>query len=278
MKLVKLSIFLGPTNSGEKQKKLMVEEYNSLKDRNEFLKAQLAEAKKVAAGETEEERNSSEAEKFCSATASAQVFLHNQPSIVPCFWPPIIPSSDVFPFQCASHPHQFLMPPGDIPCLHQGQEHSMGNPRPGAPLLVVPVPWLLPLHTHHCGKCSCSDNSNHMPSSQNMSAEAYNHMHTMCADSDGRAGASGAQCSVRQPIVVPGLFTPVRPRETVEPPRSCQVDDIADLRLVSALESMRHGLLRTNQEPIKKAEDVFVATEARRRRKELMKLKNIHCK
>lgn len=256
---------------------------------------QLAGVKKVVAGvgETEEERNSPEAERSGSATASTRVFLHNQPSMVPCFWPSIIPSSDVFPFQCASHPHntsssQFLMKPGDI------QEYSIGNP----PLFVVPVPWLLPLlthsssggtHGHHCGKCSCSseanpsdDNSRHI---QNTRAEAYNHMETMGADSDGRGGTSGVQSSVRQPpstIVVPGLFSPVRPRETVERPRSWQVDDSADLRLVSALESMRHGLLRTNQEPIvcspKKAEDMFVATEARKRRKELMKLKNIHCK
>lgn len=252
--------------------------------------------KKVAAGvgETEEERNSPEAERFDSAIASTPVFVHNQPSIVPCFWPSILPPSDVFPFQCASHPHntsssQFLMPPGDIPSLHQGQDYSMGN----QPLFVVPVPWLLPLlthsssggtHAHHCGKCSCSSKAN--PSDDNMpSSQAYNHMETTGADSDGRGGTSGDQCSVRHTpstMVVPGLFSPVRRRETVEHPRSWQVDDSADLRLVSALESMRNGLLRTNQEPIicspKKAEDVFVATEARKRRKQLMKLKNIHCK
>lgn len=294
----------------KKQKELMVEEYSSIKGRNEFLKAQLAEAKKLAAGETEEEPNSSDAEKFSCTTASAPIFLHNQPPIVPCFWPHILPSSDVFPFQCASHTHnmslsQFPMPPGDIPCVRQGQgqEHSMGNARPGAPLFVVPIPWLLPLlahsstnTTHYCGKCSCSEarlseDSSPLPSNQNMRAEGYNHMQTMCADSDGRDGTtlppdSSVQCSIRQPpgaIVVPGLFTPVRPREALEPPWSCQVDDTTtDLRLVSALESMRHGLLRTNQETSicssTKAEDVYVATEARRRRKELMKLKNIHCK
>ncbi|KAH6825375.1 hypothetical protein C2S53_018727 [Perilla frutescens var. hirtella] len=261
----------------KKQKELMVEEYNSIKGRNEFLKTQLAEAKKVAAGETEEEPNSPEAEKFSSANASAPIFLHNQPSMVPCFWPPIIPSS----------------------------EHSMGNAGPGAPLFVVPIPWLLPLLTHsgtnshYCGKCLCSEarpseDSNHLPSNQNMRAEAegYNHMQNVCADDhiDRRGGMTlpldrGVQCSVRQPpgaIVVPGLFTPVRPRESLEPPRSCQEDDTTDIRLVSAIENMRHGLLRTNQETIicspKKAEDVYVATEARRRRKELMKLKNIHCK
>lgn len=40
-KLVKLCIFFGSTNCGEKEKELMVEEYNSLKGRNDFLKAQV---------------------------------------------------------------------------------------------------------------------------------------------------------------------------------------------------------------------------------------------
>ncbi|XP_057777852.1 uncharacterized protein LOC130996574 isoform X2 [Salvia miltiorrhiza] len=106
----------------KKHKELMVEDFNSLRERNEFLKARLAEAQKVVAGDTKEEPDSSEAEKTCSAaTATTPIFHQNQPpSLAPCFWPFAVPSSDVFPFQCVSHPHllQLPRPPGDTPCLH----------------------------------------------------------------------------------------------------------------------------------------------------------------
>lgn len=317
-----------------------MEEYNSLKGRNEFLKAQvrhiwnvscfvlgnifyitillhlqLAEIKKAEAGEMEEEPKISEAEKSCSATKSTPIFSHNKPSIVPCFWPPIIPSSDVFQFLCAAHSHnmssQFPTPQGDIPCSHQGQENSMGNARPGTPLFVLPVPWLLPFLTQHstlhsntgtndrtnarqCSKCSCSEtrpheDNNQLSSNQNTKAEATNSMKTMSMDSVHRAGLtlppeSGGQYTARHftsDVIVPGLFSPVRPLETRGPPRSFQVDDTAGVNVVSTTKSMRHGLSQRNQEPIivprKKPEDVFAASVARRRRKELMKLKNADC-
>ncbi|KAL1545724.1 hypothetical protein AAHA92_22415 [Salvia divinorum] len=256
----------------KKRKELMVEVFNSLKGRNTFLKAHLAEARKVAAGVTEEEPNSSEAEKTCSATAMTPMFLQNHPppSLVPYFWPPITPSSDAFPFQCTSHPHPLQFPMNTPPCLHQGQELSTVTP-----LFIVPVPWVLPLlahsstdgtNTHYCGKCLCSDakmsedNNKKSCSNQNTtSAEAYNPiMQTVSVDGDRRAHEPPAA------IVVPGLFSPVRRVENLDPHRACQVGDV-----VSANETVEGGLFRG------KAKDVIVATEARRRRKELMRLKKV---
>ncbi|XP_047976692.1 uncharacterized protein LOC125218929 isoform X2 [Salvia hispanica] len=254
----------------KKRKELMLEVFNSLKGRNRFLKAHLAEARKAAAGVTEEEEkesNSSEAEKPCSATATTPMFLQqNQPtpSLVPCFWPPMASTSDAFPFQGTSHPHPLQFPMDTPPCLHQGQELSTVTP-----LFIVPVPWVLPLlgtNTHCCGKCSCSDarmsedNNNKSCSNQNaMSAEAYNNpiMQAMSADGDRRAHEPPAG------IVVPGLFSPVRRVENLDPPRAFQVGD----HVVSPHET---GLFRG------KSEDIIVATEARRRRKELMRLKKVN--
>ncbi|XP_057777854.1 uncharacterized protein LOC130996574 isoform X3 [Salvia miltiorrhiza] len=231
----------------KKHKELMVEDFNSLRERNEFLKARLAEAQKVVAGDTKEEPDSSEAEKTCSAaTATTPIFHQNQPpSLAPCFWPFAVPSSDVFPFQCVSHPHllQLPRPPGDTPCLHSTV----------TPLFIVPVPWLLPLVAQSS-------------TGGNMGAEAYNPMQNVSADSDPRAHQPPAA------IVVPGLFSPVRRLENLDPPRTCQTGDIADLKTVSGHETVGDGLFRG------KPEDMVVATEARRRRKELMRLKNINCK
>ncbi|KAI3471839.1 hypothetical protein Pfo_028492 [Paulownia fortunei] len=184
----------------KKEKELAVEEYNSLKGGNEFLKAQ---------------PKTSQAEISCSATTRTPIFLHNQPSIVPCFWPSIFPSSDVFQFQCASQSNdmsssQYPMPHRDIPCPHQGQENSMGIARPGTPLFVFPVPWFLPflthsctLHshsgtndrknTHQCSTCSCSEtllheDKNRLSSNQNMRVESSNSMKTISVGSVHGAG------------------------------------------------------------------------------------------
>lgn len=183
--------------------------------------------------------------------------------MIPCFWPPIHPSS----FQYSScHSHntslsQFSMPHGDLPCSsHQGQEHSMG---PTAPLFVYPVPWLLPLLPHGtndrsntCSRCSCPDSrphedTNRLPSPQNIDQQ----------DAHYPPGH----------IIVPGLFSPVRPLETSGPPWGCQVDDTCDVNVVSTPEDRTS---RRNQEPMK-PEEVFATTMARKRRKELMKLKNV---
>ena len=104
------------------------------------------------------------------------------------------------------------------------------------------------------------DNNNKSCSNQNaMSAEAYNNpiMQAMSADGDRRAHEPPAG------IVVPGLFSPVRRVENLDPPRAFQVGD----HVVSAHET---GLFRG------KSEDIIVATEARRRRKELMRLKKVN--
>lgn len=170
------------------------------------------------------------------------------------------------------------MPNRDLPCSHQGQEHSI---RPGAPppLFLYPVPWLLPFlspgtndRTNTCSRCSCPDSRPHEDTNQLSSPQNIH--------------AGGQQDAAYPPghIIVPGLFSPVKPMENISPMRPLEnigppwggpVDDTCEVNVLSTPEDRRHGLLQRNQEPMK-PEDAFATTMARRRRKELMKLKNVH--
>lgn len=231
--------------------------------------------KKVLAREREEELSSCRAKRVFSATTTASIF--QPPSMVPCFLPSMVPSSDAFPFQCATHPHhmsqpsvfpfQCATPPHHITSpqfpMPPGEEHSIPTP-----YVVVPLPWLLPFLTHAstsgantsrpCEKCSCSC-SRHSEDNQSMQ--------------NIRAEANSQSSSRRTPagITVPGLFSPVRRQEDLEPSRAFQAHDTA----VSAHGSVGDGLFQIYQE---KPDDFIASTEARKRRKELMRLKNINFK
>ncbi|KAK6147166.1 hypothetical protein DH2020_018078 [Rehmannia glutinosa] len=217
-------------------------------EENENLK-KLAKIKEAEERDAQEEPNTSQAEK----STSTPIY---PPSIFPCFWPSILPSSDVF----------------------NNTLHSYYGTKEGE-------------NAHQCNTCSCSETPVHEDNSQlstnrNMGAEASNSKKSM--DVGGVRGPgltfpsdSGDENTARHPngtIFVPGLFS--RVRESPGPSRNCDVDDTCDVNVVSPHERMRHGLSQKNQEAIvsrhyKKSEDIFVASEARRRRKELMKLKNI---
>ncbi|KAL6521126.1 hypothetical protein OROGR_017695 [Orobanche gracilis] len=236
----------------KKEKELAVEKYNSLKDRNEFLKAQLSKSKKAEIRDhMQEHPEASRAWKSGSATSSSC-----STSLVPCFWPPIFPLTDIFKFQCGPRSH---------------------NTNPSlSPLLLYPVPWLLPFFAHgstpychlgakghQCSKSSCSQTllheynrhlaANNRNTSGREASKTAGRVHgpesgflLECGDNDTAQHPDGA-------IYVPGLFARVKPQETCGP-----------------------GLSGRNQqsmiERINKTEGVFVATEARRR---VMKFKNV---
>ncbi|KAL0374915.1 UNVERIFIED_CONTAM: hypothetical protein Sradi_3407200 [Sesamum radiatum] len=293
----------------EKKKELAVEEYNLLKGRNEFLKAQLAKIKQAEPGEKQEEPKTSLPEKSCPATTSNPTFFHSQPSVVPFFWPSILPTSDLVQFHCASGSNimgsqQFTIPHRDIPCPHQGQENATGlNSRQGTPFIVLPVPWLLPCLNHssmlHPSSC-LNDKQNTQPRSSSSCSEAWLHedknqsssIHNARAEARNstKAGSArgagfnmptdgGGQCTARHPrgaVSVPELFSSVRPQEGHKPTRTSRVENTSRVDV-----SATSGTRQKNQEPIiglhKKPENMFAATEARRRRKELMRLRNINC-
>ncbi|KAL6559222.1 hypothetical protein OROHE_006591 [Orobanche hederae] len=245
----------------KKEKELAVEEYNSLKDRNEFLKAQLSKSKRAEIRDhMQEDQEASCAGKSGSTTSSS---CYNLPSLVPCFWPPIFPLTDTLKFQCGPRSHN--------------TNSSL------SPMLLYPVPWLLPFFGHgstpychlgakghQCSKCSCSETllheyNRHLANNRNtLGREASK---TGCGVRGPESGfplESGDNDTAQHPdgaIYVPGLFARVKPQETCGPVRN----------------DVGVGLSGRNQQSmikrINKTEDVFA--EARRRRKELMKFKNV---
>ncbi|KAL6574963.1 hypothetical protein OROMI_012248 [Orobanche minor] len=239
----------------KKEKELAVEEYNSLKDRNEFLKAQLSKSKKAEIRDHMQE----DPEVSCARKSGSAIFssCYNPPSLVPCFWPPIFPLTDTLEFQCGPRSHN--------------TNSSL------SPMLLYPVPWLLPFFGHgstpychlgakghQCSKCSCSETLLH-----EYNRHLANNRNTLGSVRGPELGfplESGDNDTAQHPdgaVYVPGLFARVKPQETCGPAR----DDVG------------FGLSGRNQQSmikrINKTEDVFAATEARRRRKEMMKFKNV---
>ncbi|XP_073272798.1 uncharacterized protein [Primulina huaijiensis] len=181
----------------KKEKELVMKKYNYLKDKNEFLKAEMAKIKTTEAGERREDQsNSSRADISTAATVTnPPYFLYNHPSFVPFIWPPVVPSSDIFSSQYISNPDG-MMPTLEKPCSEQGQNGPVGiSTEPGTPLVLLPVPLLLPFLTqvgtprshpgvkpkdeasrvHQCHTCSSSVSHNQLSSNRNVRADSFRH-------------------------------------------------------------------------------------------------------
>ncbi|XP_075502222.1 uncharacterized protein LOC142540154 isoform X2 [Primulina tabacum] len=187
----------------KKEKELVMKKYNYLKDKNEFLKAEMAKRKPTEAGERREDQsNSSHAEISTAATVNnPPFFLYNHPSFVPFIWPPIVPSSDIFSSQYIPNPDG-MMPTWEKPCSDQGQNVPGGSStEPGTPLVLLPVPLLLPFLTqvgtprshpgvkpkdeasrvHQCRTCSSSvahiqEDNHQLSSNRNVRADSFRHV------------------------------------------------------------------------------------------------------
>ncbi|KAL8039684.1 hypothetical protein ABFX02_10G052200 [Erythranthe guttata] len=214
----------------KKEKEVAVKQYDSLKDRNEVLKAELAKLKKAEQlWGPEEDPNTSSSSRPDETSSANSIYLHNRPSLVSCFWPSLFPSSDILQSQCGPHLSYDTS-------SSQGQENPMG-----APVLLFPVPFLLPFQTPNEGK-----------NTENQS--------NICS------------CSVARP----------NEENNSNNNNNSQVDDTSNANDVPAPESATHvGSAEENREPVvsprEDSDDALAATIARRRRKELMKMKNKHC-
>ncbi|KAL3839791.1 hypothetical protein ACJIZ3_024382 [Penstemon smallii] len=219
----------------KKKKELAVKEYNTLKTRNEFLKAQMAKIKH------EEPKPSSSTPNF---------LRDHQPSLVPCFWP-----SDVFQFQYPPqfHPNvmtspQFLMP-------------NTSNTRPATPVFVMQVPWLLPFVPPN-STFQSHDIQNETSSSRTMSMGSIDGARLSAPHDSGAHYTAHHNHPGGTSVFVPQPQSNAGPVESIRPAGNSSIN------------------YTTHEEPVihlhKSSEDAVVEAEARRRRKELMKLKNIH--
>ncbi|KAL0426526.1 UNVERIFIED_CONTAM: hypothetical protein Slati_2827400 [Sesamum latifolium] len=273
LELIKKTADLSEENENlKKEKELALKEYTSLKGRNEFLQLQLANIKKAERREMQAP-NSSAGEIPSSATTGAPILLYCQPSLSPFFWPSIFPSSNGCHLQCASHSDVISssMHRIDMPSLHQGQEVCT---RLGNPLFVLPVPWLLPflsncntIHSHSdTNKRQNETSSAHQCSFSSSSDSLFvEDEHQLISNLNMMMEASSSARVMPVLNVCAAGFTSL-------------ADETCSLTAVSAPGHTSHGPVKKNQEPIiccnEDSENVFAATTARKRRKELMKLKN----
>ncbi|XP_042016018.1 basic leucine zipper 10-like isoform X1 [Salvia splendens] len=134
----------------KKEKELAVEAYNSLKNRNKFLKLQADNSKKAES----QEPKSSQAEK---PITTSSLPLYNHPSLIPFSWPTVL-SSNFVHYQYPSHSDPIsLSEHKDISSTNLGPETSSVRTGPGNLLIAIPLPWVLPLPSYGPVLCSCSD-------------------------------------------------------------------------------------------------------------------------
>lgn len=137
-----------------------------------------------------------------------------------------------------------------------------GQERQGAPLFILPVPCLLPFLVQNSTLHSHSDTTDRRNTTHPSSSS--------CSEQNTRTEASDSKDNPVSADIC--QYIENHPKES----SACNVN------VASAAENTGRGSLGDeNEEPIigpdSKSDEVFAATVARRRRKELMKLKNKHC-
>lgn len=224
---------------------------------------QMMRLKKPEKRDTRVEPNLSHTEISMASTMNSPIFLCNQPSLVPCFWPSIHPD--------AMGSSQFLMPHG---AMHQGQDNSMGS------IIVLPVPWMLPFLSP----------ASMFPTSDRQNEASTTYQCSNICSSDTLPREESNQFSLHQRTVPVGNVHVAKitlPLDTADqctsispPERLSHAFSQTTTSTVSATDHMAWSLSNKARElhlSPRKPEDVFSASEARRRRKELMRLKNSDC-
>lgn len=266
---------------------------------------------KVEVEETQEVLKLSDTEIPTSPSTNYPVYVYNQPSLLPLFWPAIIPPLNVVQLQCV--PQNGIAIPSQVPVLTSDEPYSspeQGNLTrinvSGTPFYVLPC--LFPLSHHangiHPQSFDLPDKQNevllndqsrassstktiahignqHGFPSMKMRNEASNsgpannlHKNPFSLLPDGDGQHLGPQS---RGVLMPAPLSHVRPEhENIPRPKlSCEFEGTS-----AAAGYVAKGIPEINQEPVvcpsKKQMDAVAAAEARKRRKEITKLKNLH--
>ncbi|KAM7262543.1 hypothetical protein ACFE04_000226 [Oxalis oulophora] len=131
----------------KKKRELAFNEYQSLETINKQLKAQMAEAAKIEAAESAREHKPTYTEISASPSTSLHLHLYDQPPFLPFCWPSIMqPGQSQY-----GPPNTFVLPP-NIPLQATGRpdfSDELGNKsEPKTPLYMVPYTWFYPYPEH----------------------------------------------------------------------------------------------------------------------------------
>ncbi|KAG5243234.1 bZIP transcription factor family protein [Salix suchowensis] len=260
----------------KKEKELALKNYQSLETTNKHLKAQMAKQIKAEMEASPRDLKAAHADIPTTAPTNCPLLVYNQHAFSPQCWPSIIQSQIL-----SNHIIQLKMPFG-----------------PRTPLYVVTCPWFFPGPDHGNGLHAqpsfsfkqrrdgtslnnlCRGSSSPKAAapmenwhssisikvkSETASSEEFRVINDLNETPVGLTLDEGGQCEM---ILTPVPPTSVTPAIAVKNEAGRQTNQL------------RYVLPEKNQDPLKfpskKLVDAASAAEARRRRKELTKLKNLH--
>lgn len=239
----------------KREKQLAIEEYQNLKTANELLKSQV---EKIINAKAEDPDLSNHMEIPNSLSTDCPLLLYNQHSFAPILWPSIFEPSN--PTQSQNGPQNA------ISIISTGKRDST------MPLFVVPIPWFFPpseLQPHLTLEKQDEACLNEQCSSFSSSKDATNVDKTK----------TEASTSI---VAMPVKGMTLKPAFMEKHENGAQADYINNVENIASVSSPRTGTgwLERKPEviiyPKKKLVDTAAAADARKRRKELKKLKNIH--
>ncbi|XP_021289340.1 uncharacterized protein LOC110420382 isoform X2 [Herrania umbratica] len=296
----------------EKAKELALKEYKSQESTNKHLKAQMVKAIKAEEGQAPRELKL--AHQTSGPSRNYPFYFYNQHPFSPFCWPSIVQSSNPVQTQCG-HQIPIVVPSsvsaptnGRLDSSHD-QENPINNNGPKSPLYVVPYPWFFSLPDHgnelHPQPSFGPKNNKDETSANNrlcslksvVHEEKYNFSLPTEVEKEAygsiEASSNNQNCtSVRLPSDGSGQCIRYQIKEEVILPTPLcsagatfvvEQDKMPDVNTEAARVRACHfvgALQEENQESTnytsKKVLDAAAAAEARKRRKELTKLKNLH--
>ncbi|KAK7244933.1 hypothetical protein RIF29_39762 [Crotalaria pallida] len=142
----------------KKEKEMALKEHQSLESTNKHLKAQIAKSIKTEAEKTpvEPEANISMA-GVTTLPGNGPWFLYNRFPVTQLFWPSVIQSSN--PAQSQHTPFNFIDIPShvSVPCSSKSnschkKNDIINNNKMQNPLYLFPCPWVFPFHEFENGQ------------------------------------------------------------------------------------------------------------------------------
>ncbi|XP_022767126.1 uncharacterized protein LOC111311740 isoform X2 [Durio zibethinus] len=285
-------------------KELALKEYQSQESTNKNLKAEMARA--VKAEEAKAPGEVKLAHQISGPSRNYPFFFYNQHPFPPFCWPPIVQSSHLVQSQCGHQNAIFV--PSSISTPTNGRldsSHDQENPinvnGPKTPIYVMPYPWFFSLPDHGNGlhpQPSCGPKNIKDATSVNNGFCAGCSLKSVVHEDE---YSSSLQMEVEKEAygsieVSPNNLncTPVRlppdggvqckrfhiKEEVLVPTPLCSAGTTFGVEQGNALDHVANTEVAQNQESTnyksKKVLGAMVAAEARKRRKELTKLKNLY--
>nr|XP_009798218.1 PREDICTED: uncharacterized protein LOC104244482 [Nicotiana sylvestris] len=289
----------------KKTKKLAAKEYESLKNENTNLRIQVAKLEKAEVEETDGGSKSKPVEISATNTAATPnptpnpipVPLVNQSPITPFFWPSIVQPFNGILLQCGSQNISDITSVLPLPASAElNPINRQESSNPGNPIFVLPVPCLIPFHPQSSSpflpwsstltdKHFAETSSIHQCSNSYLNTE--NNQAAIAAETDAPESVKatqrdffheaelrfppegGASEGSRQPS---SSHIQLGTSEHINAPDigavSCTVGHVED----TSEKTSQECSTSSSKNPV----DPHAAAEARKRRKELLKLRSQH--